>query len=130
MDNIFIQISSLLAITVSIAFIIRLLRQPLIVAYIFAGVICGPFILNLFSGDQEMYDTFAQFGIVLLLFIIGLNLNFNHLKSIGKVSLITGLGQVIFTAGIGTVLLLAINMQLTAALYLAVAITFSAPLSS
>ena len=125
MDNIFIQISALLAITVSIAFITRMLRQPLIVAYIFAGIIAGPFILNLFSGDHEMYETFAQFGVVLLLFIIGLNLNFTHLKSIGKVSLITGLGQVIFTAGIGTVLLLAINTQVTAALYLAVAITFS-----
>lgn len=125
MDNIFIQISSLLAVTVGVAFIIRLLRQPLIVAYIFAGIIGGPFILNLFSGDHKMYEAFAQFGVILLLFIIGLNLNFNHLKSIGKVSLITGLGQVIFTAGIGTALLLAINTQLIAALYLAVAITFS-----
>lgn len=125
MDNIFIQISSLLAITVGAAFIIRVLRQPLIVAYIFAGIIAGPFILNLFDGGHEMYEAFAQFGVILLLFIIGLNLNFNHLRSIGKVSFITGLGQVIFTAGIGTALLLAMNMQLTPALYLAVAITFS-----
>lgn len=125
MDNIFVQISSLLAVTVAAAFIIRLLRQPLIVAYIFAGIVSGPFILNLFNSDHEMYDAFAQFGVILLLFIIGLNLNFNHLRSIGKVSFITGLGQVIFTAGIGTVLLLAMNTQLTAALYLAVAITFS-----
>jgi len=125
MENIFIQISSLLALTVGIAFIVRLLRQPLIVAYIFSGIVAGPFILNFFSGDHEMYETFAQFGVVLLLFIIGLNLNFTHLKSIGKVSLVTGLGQVIFTAGIGTVLLLAINMQITSALHLAVAITFS-----
>lgn len=125
MDNIFIQISSLLAITVGAAFIIRVLRQPLIVAYIFAGIIAGPFILNLFDGGHEMYEAFAQFGVILLLFIIGLNLNFNHLRSIGRVSFITGLGQVIFTAGIGTALLLAMNMQLTPALYLAVAITFS-----
>src|SRR3989344_3495855 len=125
MDNIFIQISSLLAVTVGIAFIIRMLRQPLIVAYIFAGIIAGPFILNLFSGDHKMYETFAQLGVVLLLFIIGLNLNFNHLKSIGKISLITGFGQVIFTASTGAILLLAINTQLTSALYLAVAITFS-----
>ncbi|MFA6525199.1 MAG: cation:proton antiporter [Patescibacteria group bacterium] len=125
MDSLFIQISLLLAITVSIAFIIRLLKQPLIVAYIIAGIICGPLILNQLNGDHEMYEMFAQFGMVLLLFIIGLNLNFRHLKSIGKVSIITGLGQIIFTAGIGTVLLLIINMQIIPALYLAVAITFS-----
>ncbi|MFA6391531.1 MAG: cation:proton antiporter [Patescibacteria group bacterium] len=125
MDNLFIQISSLLAITVSIAFIVKLLRQPLIIAYIFAGVLCGPFILNLLHGDHEMYEMFAQFGMVLLLFIIGLNLNLRHLKSIGRVSMITGFGQVIFTAGIGIVILLAINTQIIPALYLAIAITFS-----
>lgn len=125
MDNLFVQISSLLAITVSIAFIVRLLRQPLIVAYIFAGIICGPFVLNLLHGDHEMYEMFAQFGMVLLLFIIGLNLNLGHLKSIGRVSLITGMGQIIFTAGIGIVILLAINTQIVSAIYLAVAITFS-----
>lgn len=125
MDNIFLQLSALLTITVGLAFVIRFLRQPLIVAYIFAGMMSGPFILNLFHGDRDIYEAFAQFGVVLLLFIIGLNLNFNHLKSIGKTSLVTGLGQVIFTAGLGAVILLAINTQLTSALYLAVAITFS-----
>lgn len=125
MDNIFIQISTLLAVTVGIAFILRLLRQPLIVAYIFAGIVGGPFILNLMHGDSEMYSTFAQLGVVLLLFIIGINLNFQHLKSIGKVSLITGVGQVLFTASIGVLLLLVLKTELVAALYLAVAITFS-----
>jgi Kef-type K+ transport system membrane component KefB len=125
MDYIFIQISLLLAVTVGVAFATRILRQPLIIAYIIAGIICGPFILGFFDGGHELYSTFAQFGVVLLLFIIGLNLNFNHLRSIGKVSLITGLGQVIFTAGIGTMLLLALRTELTSALYLAVAITFS-----
>lgn len=125
MNIMFLQISSLLAITVGIAFALRMLRQPLIVAYIVAGIIGGPFILNLFDGNHELYETFAQFGVVLLLFIIGLNLNFAHLRSIGRVSLITGLGQVIFTAGIGIVLLLAIATEFVSALYLAVAITFS-----
>lgn len=125
MDTLFLQISLLLAITVGVAFITRLLRQPLIVAYIFAGIICGPFILNLFHGDSDLYGTFAQFGVVLLLFIIGLNLNFNHLKSIGRVSFITGIGQVLFTASIGMVILLALGLETIPALYLAVAVTFS-----
>ncbi|MFZ2151709.1 MAG: cation:proton antiporter [Minisyncoccia bacterium] len=125
MDTLFLQISSLLAITVGIAFITRLLRQPLIIAYIFAGIICGPFILNLFHGESDLYNTFAQFGVVLLLFIIGLNLNFNHLKSIGKISFITGIGQVVFTASIGLAILLALGLTTVPALYLAIAITFS-----
>lgn len=125
MDNIFIQISILLGITVLISFIVKILRQPLIIAYIFAGITCGPLLLNLLHGDQQMYSAFAQFGVVLLLFIIGLNLNLRHLKSIGRISVITGVGQVVFTASIGVILLLVLGIQLLSAIYLAVAITFS-----
>lgn len=125
MDNIFFQISTLLAITVSLAFLIRLLRQPLIIAYIVAGIIAGPMFFNLLHGDRHMYEAFAQFGVVLLLFIIGLNLNFNHLKSIGRASFITGIGQVLFTSLLGTLLLLALKMPFTTSVILAVAITFS-----
>ncbi|MBN1584799.1 cation:proton antiporter [Candidatus Uhrbacteria bacterium] len=125
MDSIFIQISTLLAVTVGAAFLIRLLRQPLIVAYIVAGIICGPYLLNLLRGDQHLYEAFAQFGVVLLLFVIGLNLNLNHLRSIGRISLVTGLGQVIFTFSIGLLILLGLGMQWKSAAYLAVAITFS-----
>lgn len=125
MDSIFLQISLLLIITVSIAFITKILRQPLIIAYIIAGIICGPLLFNFINQDHDLYATFSKFGIVLLLFIIGLNLNFHHLKSIGKSSLVTGLGQVLFTASIGTVILIALKVSLTSAIYLAIAITFS-----
>ncbi len=125
MDSIFGQISTLLAVTVGAAFLIRLFKQPLIIAYIVAGIICGPYILNLMYGDSHLYEAFAQFGVVLLLFIIGLNLNFNHLKSIGRASLLTGLGQVLFTAGVGFLILLGLGMSSRSALYVAIAITFS-----
>lgn len=123
--NIFLQISALLALTVSIAFFVRLLRQPLIIAYIVAGIVAGPMFFNLIHGGKDLYAIFAQFGIVLLLFVIGLNLNFNHLKSIGRVSFITGFGQVVFTAVIGTLILLALGIPTMTAIYLAVAMTFS-----
>lgn len=125
MESIFLQLTSLLVVAVGIAFATKLLRQPLIVAYIIAGVVCGPLILNLLGGKQEPYETFAQFGVVLLLFIIGLNLDFKHLRAIGRVSVYTGLGQVLFTAGIGTILLMAINFQMKTAIFLAMAMTFS-----
>ncbi|MCX6779394.1 MAG: cation:proton antiporter [Candidatus Magasanikbacteria bacterium] len=125
MDNIFLQISSLLAITVAIAFFVRMMRQPLIVAYIVAGIVSGPMFLNLLHGDKATYAMFAQFGVVLLLFAIGLNLNFNRLKTIGTISVFGGVGQLVFTAVIGTILLLALKFSFTAAFYLAVATTFS-----
>ena len=67
MDNLFVQTSFLLSIAVAAAFIIRLLKQPLIVSYIFAGIICGPLLLNVMNGDHHFYEAFSQFGVVLLL---------------------------------------------------------------
>jgi Kef-type K+ transport system membrane component KefB len=124
-NNIFLQFSILLGLTISIAFIIRLLKQPLLVAYILAGIISGPIFLNILSGDHEMFEAFSQFGIVLLLFVLGLNLNLNHLKKIGKVAAITGLGQVLFTFIFGVLILHFLNFPFYAGLYLALAITFS-----
>lgn len=125
MDNIFLQVSILMGIAVSIAFIMRFLKQPLVVAYIVAGLIAGPMVLNLMHGDQSLYDSFSQFGVVLLLFVVGLNLNFTHIKSIGKMAIIAGLGQVLFTASIGFLILLGLNFTVMSAFYLSIAISFS-----
>ena len=124
-NNIFLQISALLGITISIAFVVKLLRQPLMVAYIVAGIVSGPLFLNLLHGDSHMYSAFSQFGIVLLLFILGLNLNFDYLGRIGWISAVAGLGQVIITFIIGTLLLLAMDFSYVTATYLAMAMTFS-----
>src|SRR3990167_303001 len=125
MDNIFLQISILLAITSVVSFFVRLLKQPLIIGYIIAGIIGGPLFFNIVHGGKEMYDAFAQFGVILLLFVIGLNLNLNHLKEIGRTSFITGIGQVVFTIVFGSAILLWLDFPLWTSVFLAGAITFS-----
>lgn len=125
MDNIFLQISVILGITVSIAFIVRLLRQPLIVAYILAGLIAGPLFLNLVHGGEEFFATFAEFGIVLLLFVVGLSLNFDFIKKMGKKVFFGGLLQFFFTALLGFFLMNAMGFEFISSLFVAIAITFS-----
>lgn len=119
------QISILLVITMAVAFFVRLFRQPLIIGYIVAGIIAGPLFFNIVHGGKEMYDAFAQFGIILLLFVIGLNLNLNHLKEIGKASFVTGIGQVVFTIVFGSAILLWLDFPFWTSIFLAGAITFS-----
>lgn len=125
MDNAFLQMAILLTITVTISCLVRRLKQPLIVGYILTGIACGPFFLDLLHGQEQMYEVFAKFGVVLLLFIIGISLNINHLKHIGKVSLIAGFGQFLFTVLFGALLLLALKLSVPTAIFLAIAITFS-----
>ncbi len=125
LDNIFLQISILLALTVTIAFFMRLLRQPLMIAYLVAGIIAGPFFLNRFHGDSGLFEALAQFGVVLLLFMVGLSLNFDHIKRIGKTSLVVGAVQIFFTSTVGFLILSALGFQASSAAYLAAALTFS-----
>jgi len=125
MDNIFLQISVLLGITVSIAFIMRILRQPLIVAYIIAGLVAGPLFLNLVAGGEEFFQTFAEFGIVLLLFIVGLSLNLDYIKKVGKVVFVAGLVQFVITSGLGFLIMTSLSYGFTTSLFVAIAISFS-----
>ncbi len=125
MDNIFLQISILLGIIVSIAFIVRLLKQPLMIAYIIAGIVAGPLFLNLIQGSKELFDAFAQFGVVLLLFVVGMSLSFEHIRKIGITSVIIGVGQMLFAGFIGFVILDYLGVAYVPAIYLAVAFVFS-----
>ena len=125
-NNLFIQISALLAVTVSIAFIIRFLKQPLLVSYMIAGIVCGPLFFNLLSGEDHLYEAFSNFGVVLLLFIVGLELNFSYLKKIGKTSLVVGLFQFVLNFSlIFSVANFYLNLSLVGSIFLALASCFS-----
>lgn len=124
-DNIFLQVSILMGITVSIAFIMRLLKQPLVVAYIVAGLIAGPLFLNLMGHQQEFFEIFAKFGIVLLLFIVGLSLNFEYVKKLGKVVFTGGLIQFFITVFLALILTKILCFGWVPALFLAVSLSFS-----
>ena len=123
--DIFFQVSVLLGVTAAIAVIVRALRQPLLVAYILAGIISGPILLDFIEGNDEAYRVFSQFGIVLLLFVLGLSLNFQYLKKIGKVAVVAGLGQLVLTALLAYLLLASFAVPFFSALWLGFAMTFS-----
>ena len=122
--NIFIEISIILVLATVIAAVMRILKQPAIIGYILTGVIVSPFFLNLIK-SQDTLVIFSQIGVAFLLFIVGLSLNPKVIKEVGKASLITGIGQVIFTSLIGFFIARFLGFELITALYIAVALTFS-----
>lgn len=124
MMSTFIQLSLIILVVVLVSFIIRLLRQPLIIGYILSGIIIGPFLFNLISQDSILHS-FSEFGIAFLLFIVGLHLSPKVIKEVGKVSLITGIGQVIFTSVIGYLIGILLGFTPLTAIYIAIALTFS-----
>lgn len=122
--EIFLELSLVVFITTICALIIRRLKQPLIVSYIVAGILVGPYVFNIFT-STEYVELFSKIGISILLFIVGLSLNPESLREVGKTSLITGLGQVLFTSVVGYFIGIGLGLSSIEAIYVAIALTFS-----
>lgn len=100
------------------------LRQPLIIMFLATGILAGPSLLGVIRSYDQI-ELLAHIGISLLLFIVGLRLDLSLIRTTGPVALATGLGQIVFTAGIGFVICLALGMKAISAAYVSVALTFS-----
>ena len=120
----FVTTAWVLAIAAGAAFVAQRAKQPLIVAFIAVGILVGPSVLG-WVNNSEPIELFAEFGIAILLFLVGLKLDIHLVRSSGKVALATGLGQVAFTSLAGFGLALLLGMSATVAAYVAVALTFS-----
>lgn len=123
--SLFYQISAIMMVAGIIGFIGLKLKQPLIVAFIAAGLLVGPDLLNIVPAESKAIDTLAELGIALLLLMVGLKLDLTLIRTLGGVALATGLGQVLFTALFGFVICLGFGLGVVPSLYVAVALTFS-----
>ena len=102
----------------------KALRQPVILAYLAAGVFIAYFgFFNLAS--ESTFKIFSDLGIMFLLFLVGLEINYSSLRIAGKPSVVVGLGQVIFAFVIGYFIALQFGFEQLEAAYISVALTFS-----
>lgn len=124
LPDIFAEVALLLLLAIGVGALGVRLRQPLIVAFIAAGILAGPSVLGWMHANDQV-DLLAKLGITLLLFVVGLKLDLHIIRTMGPVALATGLGQVAFTSIVGYLIALALGMPPIAALYVAVALTFS-----
>jgi Kef-type K+ transport system membrane component KefB len=100
------------------------MRQPLIVSFIFVGILVGPAVLDWVRPEGQI-AVLAQIGVTVLLFTVGLKLDIQLVRRLGQVALATGIGQLTFTIAFGFLIAMAFGMGSLPALYVAVALTFS-----
>ncbi len=124
LQSAFGEVAALLVMAAVIGFLGIVLRQPLIVSFIAVGLFAGPSALDLVHADEQI-TLLSQLGIAVLLFLVGIKLDLKLIRSLGIVSLTTGLGQVAFTSIFGYLIGLALGLGHVASLYVAVALTFS-----
>ena len=84
--------------------IARRLGQPLIVGYIAAGVVVGPFTGGLTVSHLESVEQLAELGVALLLFSLGLEVSFRDLAPVRAVAFVGGAIQLVLTIAMGAAL--------------------------
>nr|AIE96358.1 sodium/hydrogen exchanger (TC.KEF) [uncultured marine thaumarchaeote AD1000_77_H06] len=135
-----LAIIMILAAIVTLAFF--KIRQPLIIGYLFAGMLIGPLsplwtsILpqNGSSGpaagigilsDISALNLFADIGIILLLFVIGIEFPFAKIRSIGKVAMGAGTLGLFLTLGVVFLAASALGLNFMDSLFIAAALSIS-----
>ncbi len=102
----------------------RILRLPAMLAYFFIGVVLGPHILGILQ-DSESGRQVAEFGIVFLMFSIGLEFSLPKLYGMRKTLFGLGGAQVLITLGGAIMIGLLFNLSLPTAFVVGAALTMS-----
>lgn len=123
-ESLFSELVILLLAAAAAGYVSVRLKQPPIIGFIAAGILAGPSCLGWIRSVDQI-QLFAEMGLALLLFIVGLKLDINVVRSMGTASIAIGLGQVVITTAGGYLLCLALGMDAVTSLYVAVALTFS-----
>ncbi|PIN87285.1 hypothetical protein COV19_00175 [Candidatus Woesearchaeota archaeon CG10_big_fil_rev_8_21_14_0_10_44_13] len=121
--DIFFQIGIMFIIATIGAYIAKLMKQPIIPVYIFAGILLGP-ILGLITGS-DVIKTMSEIGIAFLLFIVGLELNINKLRDTGVAAIVMGVLQVILVALTGFWVAVMLGYGGIEAIYIGMILSFS-----
>lgn len=84
-----------------LAFAANKLKQPALLAYLLAGVLIGPEIGFRLITDHQTIEVISEIGLVLLLFIIGLEMDLKKLRASGKPVMATGITQFLMCVALG-----------------------------
>jgi Kef-type K+ transport system membrane component KefB len=123
-ENLVFTIFLIFAGAATLATIALYARQSLLVAYMTLGVLFGPWGLQLVN-DATLIREIAEFGIVFLLFLLGLDLQPQELlRLVKKTTLVTLISSLVF-AGVGLAVSLSFGFSLQEALLIGGAMTFS-----
>lgn len=124
MHSIFSELSLVIAFAVGVSLIMRLIRQPLIIGHIITGLLAGPSFLHLIK-SPETIQVFSDFGIALLLLIVGIGLNPRVIKEVGKIAGIIAIAKIGITTVLGYGVSRVFGYAVLPSLFIGVALSFS-----
>ena len=125
MQNLIPVIIAAVAVATVLNVALKRINMPTVIGYIFTGVIIGS-IFDLHVHGNETLEHVAEFGVVFLMFTIGLEFSVSHLKSMKKEVFLFGLLQVFLTAAvISAIAYIAFNLNLKTAIVVGAGLALS-----
>ena len=97
----------------------RLVRQPAFLGHVVVGIALGFWGVTAGGEMRQVFDILSSAGIMLLLFLIGLEMNIVEVKKMGKVALIVAAGQMVITMAFFSGIFSWFGMALSTSLFLA-----------
>jgi len=126
-NGLFVDLTVVIVVATVGALLARILRQPIIPAYLISGLIIGPAVLGIIT-DVQNIRFFAEIGIAFMLFLVGLELDLKRIKSIGVIASMGGLLQIFILFSLGILLALYLGFAALPSVYVAFMLVFSSTL--
>lgn len=125
MSNPFFVFSLVFGLAVCAGLVARSLRQPAFLGHVLVGLAAGYW--GFMRGDEvnRLLEVLSSAGVMLLLFLVGLEMNVGEVKKMGWRAIFTGLGQIIITTAVFFVFLINSGLSLNSSFFLGVALAFS-----
>ncbi|MCX6818029.1 MAG: cation:proton antiporter [Candidatus Aenigmarchaeota archaeon] len=118
------DIGLIIVISAILAYVAKFLRQPILVAYVIAGIIVGPMGMGIITNTDEI-ALLSELGIVFLLFSVGLEIDFRKLRHVGFASLAGGAIQIALMFCLGFVVAGVFGLDSMLAIYIGLLLAFS-----
>lgn len=116
----------ILGVAAVVTFLFRFLKQPLVLGYVVAGILVGPYSPTILQvTDTESIKTWAELGVVFLMFALGLEFSFRRLAKVGLSAAFTASFQLMVMIGLGYYLASALNWSNIEAVFLGCMIAIS-----
>ena len=118
------EIGIMIIIAGILGFLFRLAKQPLIPAYIIAGIILGPLSVGLIQ-NVEVLRVLSEIGIAFLVFYAGTEIDIGKLREVGKAATLGGIFQILLLFGAGFLVSTWLGFAGRAPIYIGLVVAFS-----
>ncbi len=124
-SNPFLIFSFIFGLAVCAGFGARLLRQPAFLGHVLVGLLVGYWGLVRGGEISKILEVLSSAGVMLLLFLVGLEMDIGQIKKMGDKALALSFGQIVLTSLVFSGMFLGLSFSFSSSVFLAVVVAFS-----